>query len=203
MAFYEAKTRAIGSDDVDQALARAIALKSSLKLTSSLIRSAKWAKEKLGNQKEIIAHHQGRAFSLTPDDVAKHLAAAISAMLIVYKETNFAAYKKEAIPGRWKHYSLLLLGGGARLRYVQHAFEQCRPSDYNRQIELLRLTCPKDLKCSKSAQVQFDLLAIAYGLSFSPLDYPRLFRPAEVEPLRSFGSTQNKKRPDRDELYPK
>jgi hypothetical protein len=203
MAFYEAKTRAIGSDDVDQALARAIALKSSLKLTPSLIRSAKWAKEKLGNQKEIIAHHQGRAFSLTPDDVAKHLAAAISSMLIVYKETNFAAYKKEAIPGRWNHYSLLLLGGGTRLRYVQHAFEQCRPSDYNRKIELLRLTCPKDLKCSKSAQAQFDLLAIAYGLSFSPLDYPRLFRPAEVEPLRPLGSTQNKKRPDRDELYPK
>jgi hypothetical protein len=203
MAFYEAKTHAVGSDDVDEALARAIAAKSLLKMTPGLIRSAKWAKEKLGSQRDVIAHHQGREYSLTPDDVSKHLAATISAMLTVYKETNFTAHRKEAIPNRWKHYSLLLLGGGARLRYVQEAFQHCRPSHYNRQIELLRPACPRDLKCSNSAQAQFDLLAIAYGLSFSPLDYPRLFRPAEVEPLRSFGGTQVKKRPDRDELYPK
>ena len=58
---------------------------------------------------------------------------------------------------------------------------------------------PDDLKIGD--RIDFGILAIAYGLSYAPVEFPTIFRPPEVEPLHAKAAVANI--PDRDELYPK
>ncbi|HWR34386.1 MAG TPA: hypothetical protein VN622_00775 [Clostridia bacterium] len=200
MAFYGASTTTIGSDEIDRTIAALLSEKTKTASSSALILKAKQLKETATPSATITCSCAGKQITIQPAELRKQVREPIDTMLSTYKKTNYKAFLKEPIQSRWRSYSIFLLGGGSRFNPVHEAFAKSRPSHVNESIGVERLSCPADLDCAKEVKAQFDIIAIAYGLSFPPLDFPRIFRPREVEPLRF--QNQREQRPDRDELYP-
>lgn len=192
MAFYEAKTQMVGSANIDNAVARLLA--SSNAFDHEILERARTIKETFDTWSATTSQTV-----VTRTQFTEAAVPTVDAMFDVYRRTNCAAFKKEAIQSRWDAFSVFLLGGGARLSLVQAKFKNCKPSHVNRRITIERLAAPDDLKIGD--RVDFGILAIAYGLSYAPVEFPTIFRPPEVEPLHAKAATANI--PDRDELYPK
>jgi hypothetical protein len=192
MAFYEAKTQMVGSANIDNAVARLLA--KGIALDHEILEHARTIKESFDDWSGTTSQ---RAVSKTEFIAAA--APTVDAIFDVYRRTNCAAFKKEAIQSRWGDFSVFLLGGGTRLSLVQAKFRDCKPSHVNRRITIERLASPGDLKIGD--KVDFGMLAIGYGLSYAPVEFPTIFRPPEVEPLDARAAVA--KMPDRDELYPK
>jgi hypothetical protein len=138
---------------------------------------------------------------LSRQEIEEAASDEVKKMVSTYVQTAHRSYRKEPYVNRWATYTLFSLGGGARLPMVEHWLQQTRPSDYNRNIRHRRMAAPVNLEAPANAKANFDLLAVAYGLSFPPVDFPKIFDPSDVEPLRV--SLPKHSRPDRDELYPK
>lgn len=192
MAFYEAKTRMVGSANIDTAIAKILAKRSAL--DHEILERARTIKETFDNWSTATSQ---TALSKTQFTAAA--APTVDAIFDVYRQTNCAAFKKEAIQSRWSNFSVFLLGGGTRLSLVQTKFRSCKPSHVNRRVTIERLASPEDLKIGDRAD--FGILAIGYGLSYAPVEFPIIFRPPEVEPLQAKAVVANI--PDRDDLYPK
>ena len=94
-------------------------------------------------------------------------------MVSAYVETGRRAFEKEKRVQKWASYTVFLLGGGTRFKPVEDKIRKARPSEYNRDIKSMRVLAPSDLDATPTAKSNFDLLAVAYGLSFPPVDFPR------------------------------
>lgn len=192
MAFYEAKTQVIGSANIDNEIA--VLLARGTTVDHQLLQRARFVKETFDDWS--ANSHQ------SPVSKTQFVSAAspvIDAIFDVYRRTNCAAFKKEAIQSRWRNFSVFLLGGGTRLSLIQAKFKACKPSHVNDKITIERLVPPDDLGLPEKAD--FGILAVGYGLSFAPVEFPTIFRPPEVAPLQARAVIANI--PDRDELYPK
>jgi hypothetical protein len=169
--------------------------------SEELLQTAKLAKEKLRVESSICLQLGSTEVNLDRDEIAKAVQGIIDRMTQLYVESDHRAYKKEKGTSKWQVFSLFLLGGGCRLNFIRDEFKNCKPSTYNEHITTLRPLLPDDLADAQHAKDSFDLLAIAYGLSYPPPDFPKIFMPSETEQdIFEFRSTF---RPDRDDLYPK
>ena len=206
MAFYDAETAVVGADEVDRVIAElAICRLASVNASSipheSLLLACKRAKETLGQHSSVTVSLDSTSVVLSRQEIEEAASDEVKKMVSTYVQTAHRSYRKEPYVNRWATYTLFSLGGGARLPMVEHRLQQTRPSDYNRNIRHRRMTAPVNLEAPADAKANFDLLAVAYGLSFPPVDFPKIFEPSDVEPLRV--SLPKHSRPDRDELYPK
>ena len=192
MAFYEAKTQMVGSTKIDQRVANL--LNARHPASHDVLEHARKIKESFGSRGAIA----GQPIVTEPEFIAA-ASPVIEEIFDVYRHTNSAAFKKEPIQSRWRDFRVFLLGGGTKLSILQTKFRNSKPSHVNRRVRVETVACPDDLKLSEKGH--FRLLAVAYGLSFAPVEFPKIFRPHEVEPLEKSAAVVT--RPDRDELYPK
>lgn len=208
MSFYEAKTDVIGAGDLDRCLAHLAALR--IRDTEGmliddnsveLLNAARVAKESLGRTGECVVRLNSWAATLSQRDVQACLAPSIQRMLHTYVETNHQAYKKEPLVSRWAAITVITLGGGTKCQPVYNALKARVPSPYNRQITFSRMAVPGNFDYDSAASDSFDLLAVAYGLSFPPPDFPDILSPGRVAPIDF--NLPAKRSLDRDELYAK
>jgi hypothetical protein len=85
------------------------------------------------------------------------------------------------------------------MKAVADALRRARPSEYNRNILFNQMTAPKEFEAAAEAKANFDLFAVAYGLSYPPVDFPKIFNPSEVEPLQI--TLPLRRKLDHEELY--
>ena len=208
MSFYEAKTDVVGAGDLDRCLAHLAALRIQDKERTAiddnsveLLNAARIAKEGLGRAGECVVRLNSLTATLSQRDVEACLAPSIQRMVHTYVETNHQAYKKEPLVNRWSEFTVITLGGGTKCQPVYNALKTGVPSPYNRQITFSRMPVPRNFDCDSTASDNFDLLAVAYGLSFPPPDFPDILRPGRVAPIDF--NLPAKRRLDRDELYAK
>jgi molecular chaperone DnaK (HSP70) len=206
MSFYEARTEVVGADDIDRTISRlAVPLLSHIGPSSitdeELVASCKRAKEALGEKLTLSVMSNSGAIEIPRRQVEDAISPLTSRIVSTYVETVRRAYVKEKRVSKWHTFTLFLLGGGTRFKPVADRIIRSRPSEYNRDIRPMRLLAPPELEAAASAKSNFDLLAVAYGLSFSPVDFPEILNPSKVEPF-TFNRPRDQ-RLDRDELYPK
>jgi molecular chaperone DnaK (HSP70) len=205
MAFYDAATEVIGSDEIDRAIAtlaiRRAGLPQQTPRLAALLAASKSAKEQLDQKPNVRVSLNGSSVTLSRTEVAASAASIIDKMAGNYVETNRRSYRKEPLVGRWASFTVFFLGGGTRLKMIEEKLRRTRPSPYNHTINYKRIPVPQDLELLADAKSNFDLVAVAYGLSFPPLDFPNILNPSQVGPI-SF-NLRCDSRPDRDELYPK
>ena len=100
-------------------------------------------------------------------------------------------------------YDLFSFGGGSRLQAVKGSFG--RPLPRNLSVaKLQKLTPPRELKRFPGLVENYDLLAVACGLSSTILDWDRIMPRTRVRPMEhtTRRPSRVRERPDRDELYP-
>jgi hypothetical protein len=190
MAFYDARTSVIGSDDIDRGVAHF--LLSRMKensgpvgpLTGNIITACRLAKERIEYQESAQIQVGDKEAVLLHKDLEEASAPTIKTMTAHYIQTNHRAFEKEKRVDKWGSYTLFLLGGGTRMKTVAEALRRARPSEYNRYISCERMTPPREFEAPNDAKANFDLLAVAYGLSYPPVDFPKIFEPSEVEALQ-------------------
>lgn len=188
MVFYDARTAIIGADNIDRAVVAGALSKarSPEKLTpqeaTTLLQEARLAKG-MSNSTPIRLAVGKENVCLQQDDIAQLIRPILDEMLDTYRKSNFAAFRKEGFVERWRSYLLFFLGGGTRIDLLRKDFTTFRPSPHNRQILATPLRTPDDFEATKAAKSDFDLLAIAYGLSYPAVDFPIIYNPSEVEPL--------------------
>jgi hypothetical protein len=208
MSFYEAKTDVVGAGDLDRDLARLAV--SRLPATSGrgveekspeVLGAARLAKETLGATGRCEIRLASLSVKLSRSEVEASFEPIIRQMVQTYIQTNHRAYKKEELVSRWRTFTVLTLGGGTRCLPIYNTFRATYPSPYNERITFARIPVPADLDCEASARDNFDLVAVAYGLSFPPPDFPEILSPASVSPLDF--TLPPRKMPDREDLYPK
>jgi len=208
MSFYEAKTDVIGAGDLDRCLAHFATLRiqetEGMAIDDNsveLLNAARIAKESLGRTGECVVQLNSMAAALSQRDVQACLAPSIQRMVHTYVETNHQAYKKEPLVSRWAAFTVITLGGGTKCQPVYSALRAKVPSPYNHQITFSRISVPRNFDCDSTASDNFDLLAVAYGLSFPPPDFPDILSPGRVAPIDF--NLPARRRLDRDELYAK
>ncbi len=203
MSFYDAKTDVVGSGDLDRSLARIAATRIANLSDGSpeLLRAARIAKERLDAKGgcEITVASGSAKFSRP--DINDCFAPVLKQMVQTYVQTNHRAYKKENLVKRWEEFTVIPLGGGMRCPPVLEGFQATYPSTYNKRIKFSPMVAPPDFECNASAKYNFNLVAVAYGLSFSPLDFPEILSPSAVAPMDFNLPTRHIA--DRDEQYPK
>lgn len=206
MAFYDARTGIVGADDMDRAIADLALskLQAAESLTPmqkmALLQEARITKSSLNNSDGLTLQVGERAVFVSRQELEPALKPACTQMLEIYRKTNHAAFQKESLVERWRSYTLFFLGGGTRMDLLRSAFSMFRPSGYNREITPTQLSAPEDFEASPKTRADFDLLAIAYGLSHPAVDFPKIYNPSEVNPMEL--RIPVRPRLDRDELYP-
>lgn len=82
-------------------------------------------------------------------------------------------------PGR-----MFLVGGGAFIELYRDVAEEFRTMDWKYVVRLVPLPRPDDLEAPEIADAHWHRLAVAYGLSFDPLDIVDIKPPGEPIPPR-------------------
>lgn len=100
-------------------------------------------------------------------------------------------------------YDLFSFGGGSRLQAVKGSLSRSLPRNLS-LAKLQKLTPPRELKRFPGLAENYDLLAVACGLSSTILDWDRITPRTQVKPMQPPPNRQTRvlERPDRDELYP-
>lgn len=118
-----------------------------------------------------------------------------------YREVCCGVAAKKLLPPAQREYDLFILGGGGRMQAVRQVLGKGFP-EFKLQLRCQEsLVPPRKLKHFDGLERDFDLLALACGLSSTVFWNFRL--PWEVQPLAIPHQAAVDKRPDRDELYPK
>ena len=208
MSFYDAKTDVVGAGDFDRSLARlAVSRLPSLNRnvveenSPEMLSAARSAKETLGITAGCEIRFATGTVKLSRAEVEASFTPIITQMVRTYVETNHRAYEKEKLVNRWETFTVMTLGGGTKCLPVYNALRTTYPSTYNKKITFARIPIPTDIDCDSSARDNFELVAVAYGLSFPTPDFPEILSPSAVSPIDFTLPAKNG--PDRDELYPK
>ena len=101
-------------------------------------------------------------------------------------------------------FELFTFGGGSRLTVLHGILKKNLPHGLTVK-RFQKITPPKTLRTFPGSAENYDLLAVACGLSSSVLDWDRITPRTEVKPIEMPKSHagSSRVRPDRDELYPK
>lgn len=207
MSFYEAKTEVVGAGDLDRclayaALSRVRSMSGSMRSDNDpeVLAGAKLAKEQMDTAGECAIRIGSTVVNLSRAAVEQTCEPKVSEMVSAYIRTNHLAFRKEPRVDRWRKFTVLTLGGGTRCSLVYDRFQNARPSPYNDEIRFQRIPFPGDFYGEGATPDSFEWLAVAYGLSFPPLDFPDILTPDSVAPLER--SVRTAAIPDRDEQYP-
>jgi uncharacterized C2H2 Zn-finger protein len=153
-------TTAVGGDDIDDELARV------WHVDRATARSRKEAGETVPPRMRTLdrIHHHYRA-------VCGRVLE--TAMLVAPSDLR---------------YELFLFGGGSRLHALQQAVR--RPLSHSLVLaKLQKMTPPRDLKRFPGLVENYDLLAVACGLSSTILDWDRITPRTQVRPMREVTQT--------------
>lgn len=192
-AFYHDQSTPVGADLVDHTLLRMISTNDASAFdqraeSSRLLQAIRLAKETLGREVEVTLSALDGCPVLTREQL-NHAASSLGDRIAEARaQTWRRAFLKEMPLSRWRELHLFYAGGGARLSAIQNrlgaplhptlppvSVSKVYLGDAGRLLEASgRGVGPDDA----------DLLIVAYGLSFSRVEFPDYFLPGSVEPFR-------------------
>lgn len=201
-SFYAATTTSVGMDDFDKAMA--LSPKEEYRpqdlFQAKRIYMARHAKQRLTEAKEVRLGPK----VVTLNEIVSRTEKVRTDIYKSYRSTLVAAYKKEMRQNRWSSWMLFLIGGGTRLEMIRLQFREYLGDQIARPvIKLLEFT--EDIYSSSGGSLKLSeemasLLAIAYGLSHSLVEWPRCWYPRQVDALPPASS---RKTYDWDDMYQK
>jgi hypothetical protein len=188
LSIYCAKTHTIGANDIDlqvfEWLVKRGAIPSSFSAEkkNTVVQKLRLLKQRIesaGSQK--MRTGEG-VFEISLDEFSRISGAVAEDIFEKYRETWSAAYSKENKESRFRKFALFPIGGGSRVSSVRDRLAE-PPWKRIQEVQIVELPRPEDLVDWHEGD-SFDLLAVAYGLSFHPALYPDITFPSGVTPFR-------------------
>jgi hypothetical protein len=204
LSFYHADTKIVGADDIDRALLLALSGGSPIHDLTHIdaLQAVRVAKQSLLPGRPFRCRLNGHERTLFPDHVLSATNPVVDGIFAAYQNTWRAAYRIEPRESRWR-FGLFCIGGGSRFFLVRQRLQTTPPWERLACPQLLELPKPEDLRtihCPSTQTLEPDLLAVAYGLSFHPAQFPKFWLPGEMTPPEP---PPRRPPPDPDEWYPK
>lgn len=201
-SFYAATTSPVGMDDFDMAMALAPHedIRPQDSFQAKRIYMARQAKQKLNEVSEVRLGPK----VVTLPEIEKRTEKMRADIYKSYKTTLVNAYKKEMRQNRWSSWMLFLIGGGTRLEMIRRQFREYLGDQIARPaINLMEIA--EDIYSPSGGSIKLSeemaaLLAIAYGLSHSLVEWPQCWYPRQVDALPPVGV---RKSYDWDDMYQK
>ena len=203
---YASQTILLGMDNFDMAIYKDI-IKSFLDIKTSsdekkfkLLQEIRVQKEKyMNNENNLIINIEEKQAIFKKERVEELAEPIKNDIFKLYKSLWGEAYKKELGESRWRNLILYIIGGGSRSLYIIRPFKD--PPSYivrnfstrwvNIEDGILNLTnLDKELKNSSF------LFSVAHGLSFHKVDWGKIIRAFEIDPLPARTVRQYRDRDD-------
>lgn len=207
MSVYHARTEVVGGDDMDRALFEAAAgcrFGADGAASADVLQAIRLLKHELRRGTGLLVGLGERQVELGPDEIWNGTAGVVDRIFTAYQAAWRGAYRVEPIQSRWMDLRLFPIGGGARVFLIHDRFLREPPFAHVPIPELIDLPRPEDLSWAELAageREEPEMIAVAYGLSYHPAQFPTTWLPSEMGPPRVPRPPRDL--PDLDEWYPK
>ncbi len=192
LPIYAAKSVSIAGDDIDWSILKwfahefGISIERPSQVSAKLRQEVRRKKELLPTpDKSMEAIFGHRTSALNEENFVKKVVTPHAESIFKTASDAFsAAYKLAPRESQFPRLDIVMLGGGSKVTGIEPHFKRhkLRPFMVNMRQDVIEVQIPRGME--QFGANDFRMLAVAYGLSFPPAEFPKHRSSGDISPLQ-------------------